>query len=58
LDLEVRLASKERKENQLSVEDQKCQGTKVTLVLRVPQVWQELRARMEDQVYQASQAFR
>lgn len=58
LDLEVRLASKERKENQLSIEDQKCQGTKVTLVLRGPQVWQELQARMEDQVYQASQAFR
>lgn len=58
LDLEVRLASKERKENQLSVEDQKWQGTKVTLVLRGSQVWQELQARMEYQVYQAYQALR
>lgn len=58
LDLEDTRASKERKENQPSVEDQNSQETKVTLVPRGPQVWQELQARMEYQVYRASQAFR
>ncbi|XP_008834766.1 collagen alpha-6(IV) chain-like, partial [Nannospalax galili] len=58
LDLQVIQAPKERKVNQLSVEDQKCQETKVILVPICPQLWQEPQARMEYQVYQVCQAFR
>lgn len=58
LGLKVRPAPKERKGNQLSVQDQGCQEIGVILASRGSLGRQEPQARMEYQVYWVCQAFR
>lgn len=57
LGLKVLQAPKERRENQLSVQDWGCQETRVILGPRGSLVRQEPQARTEYQVYQVCQAF-